>query len=322
MTTDVRHGYEAAHEGCVLIDRSDVAKLWVAGRDRFDLLHRMSTNDMLHMGQNEGRATVLTTSLGRIVDFIVTLNLGKRALILGSKGRAPEVSDWLARHIFFQDKVVITDATGELGQFGLYGAKAGAVADNLVTGSTKLPIYHSLPTGDSRLVRVPDLAGGGFEVIGPRSEIDSLVAEVKRFGAVTASSHLYDLLRVEEGMPGVDCEISGKYIPLEVGLWDAVSFNKGCYIGQEIIARMESRGKLAKKIIGLRSESELPIGATLRTQEGGGRGIVTSSVHSPRLGWIAIGLLKPDFAEPGTRLTVERNGHLLPVTVTSLPFGN
>ena len=84
---------------------------------------------------------------------------------------------------------------------------------------------------------------------------------------------------------------------------------------------MESRGKLAKKIIGLRSESELPIGAALRTQEGGGRGIVTSSVHSPRLGWIAIGLLKPDFAEPGTRLTVERNGDLLPVTVTSLPFG-
>ena len=319
---DICHGYDAAHSGCVLIDRSDVARLWVTGRDRLDLLHRMSTNDLMNMQQNEGRATVLTTAVGRIVDVLVTLHLGKQVLLLGSPGKAIEVRDWLARYIFYQDEVVISDATGELGQFGLYGAGADALVETMAVGAKQLSLHHVINTDGAWIVRAHNLAGGGYEVIAKPSVIEKLAIDAQSLGAVQASEELYDLLRIEAGLPGAGREISDAYIPLEVGLSDAVSFDKGCYIGQEIIARMESRGKLAKTLIGLRSDSELPSGATLRSRDGGRRGIITSSVHSPRLGWIGIGLIKPDMAEPGALLAVERNGDSLPVTVTTLPFGN
>ena len=192
-------------------------------------------------------------------------------------GRAVQICDWLAKHIFFQDEVTIKDATGELGQFGLYGAKAADVAEYLSSGAAELPLYHALPFGNSWVVRVPDLAGGGWEVVAARRDIESMATHLENFGAVPAERELYDLLRVEAGLPGAGSEISEAYIPLEVGLWDAVSFDKGCYIGQEIIARMESRGKLAKTLIGLRSDTEMRSGTTLRTQDGDRSGIVTSS---------------------------------------------
>lgn len=321
MVTDIPHGYEAAYSGCVLIDRNDVSRLWASGRDSLDLLHRMSTNDLMHMMQNEGRATVLTTAQGRIVDYLVTINLGKRVLLLGSHGRSEQVRKWLDKHIFFHDEVTIIDATGELGQLGLYGYRSSSVADVLVSGAANLSLYHTLSTGQVWVMRSPALAGGGYELIGPRADIESLATRAEQLGAVWAGSELYEILRIEEGFPGIGSEISDKYIPLEVGLWEAVSFDKGCYIGQEIIARMESRGKLAKTLIGLRSDTEMRSGTTLRTQDGDRSGIVTSSIHSPRMGWIGLGLIKPDLCMPGLTVTAELNGELLPVTVRSLPFG-
>ena len=120
-------------------------------------------------------------------------------------------------------------------------------------------------------------------------------------------------------MPGASHEIDGSNIPLEIGLRDAISFTKGCYTGQEIIARLDSRRKLAKTLVGLRSSDEIPIGATLKAP-GESSGVVTSSTYSPRLGWIGLGLVKPAVCSPGTTLSVTKDGFSGSASVSTLPF--
>jgi aminomethyltransferase len=114
--------------------------------------------------------------------------------------------------------------------------------------------------------------------------------------ADSSSADAFEILRVEAGLPKMGAEIREDSIPLEVGLWDEVSFVKGCFVGQEIIARMESRGKLAKQLVGIRLDSQAQPGSTLK-QGGQTIGTLTSVVESPRLGWIGLASGRPSALE-------------------------
>jgi aminomethyltransferase len=107
-----------------------------------------------------------------------------------------------------------------------------------------------------------------------------------------AERQAYEALRIEAGLPAAGREITSEAIPLEVGLWEAVSFSKGCYIGQEIIARMESRGRRARQLAGVRLEQAAQPGAPLR-QGNSLQGSLTSVAESPRLGWIGLAVVRP-----------------------------
>jgi folate-binding protein YgfZ len=123
---------------------------------------------------------------------------------------------------------------------------------------------------------------------------------------------------VEAGRPEFGRELGDEYIPLEAGLWPDVSFTKGCYTGQEIIARMESRQKLAKHLVGLRFDDEvlLPAGLFVDEHE---VGTVTSVVHSPQLGWIGLGYLKTQGKD--APVVESRSGErTVGVQVVALPF--
>lgn len=298
--------YKNAIEGCGLYDQADYARLWATGRDRIDLIHRMSTNDLLNMQVNEGRATVLTTAVARMVDRVIVLNLGERALVLGSRGTGEVIRRWLSSYIFFNDDVKYTNAGNELGQFLLFGPQAGSVANTLAPGARNLSLHHVIQSGDVILGRGEVLAGESYFVIAPQAKMNSLREVAVAAGAAEVSREVYEVVRVESGLPEYGHEIGEEFIPLEAGLWNDISFSKGCYIGQEIIARMESRGKLAKTLVGLKAGEVLQAGS----------GPVTSVANSPRFGWIGLAFLKPAEAEPGA--TVEVGG--THATVAPLPF--
>jgi aminomethyltransferase len=132
------------------------------------------------------------------------------------------------------------------------------------------------------------------------------------------SEGTYQTLRVEAGCPEFGHELGDDYIPLEANLWNDVSFKKGCYTGQEIIARMESRQKLAKRLVGLRFEEAITLPATLWIAEQE-VGTVTSAVHSPALSWIGLGYLKRRGTEG--QVVQSRSGERMVRTIVStLPF--
>jgi len=241
-----------------------------------------------------------------MVDRLIVLNLGERALVLGSRGTGQVIRRWLSGYIFFNDDVKFTDAGSELGQFVLFGPKAGSVADVLAPGASNLKLYQVIQVNEVIVGRGDPLAGESYFVLAPQAQIGGLRAAAMAAGAAEVDREVYDVVRVESGLPEYGHEIGEGFIPLEAGLWDDISFSKGCYIGQEIIARMESRGKLAKTLVGLTAADPLQPGS----------GPVTSVVQSPRFGWIGLAFLKPAEAEPGT--AVEAGGTL--ATVAPLPF--
>jgi aminomethyltransferase len=307
--------YAAAHTGAVAIWRNQEGRIRALDRDRLDLLHRMSTNDLNSLPAGEARLTVLTTPIARMVDVLWVLNRGETALALAGEGRATAVRRWLAGYIFYNDKVKFLDASAELAQFGVYGPQAAPVAEALLAGAATLADNHFLEQDEVIVLRGRPLAGDGYTVIAPAARAPELWQRAVAAGCAPAGDQAYEWLRLKAGQPAAGHEVTDGYIPLEANLWPAVSFTKGCYIGQEIIARMESRGKLARRLTGLRLEAPVEAGAEART-EAGAAGTVTSAGVLPDLGPVALAYLKTAQAVPGQPLTV--NGTL--GRVVELPF--
>jgi aminomethyltransferase len=190
-----------------------------------------------------------------------------------------------------------------LGQLGLYGPQAADVAAALSPGAEALAENHSHERDGVMVLRGRPLAGGGYTLIAPAAQIEALWTRAIAAGAVPAGEAAFQWLRLVAGLPYVGHELTEDYIPLEANLWHAVSLQKGCYIGQEIIARMESRGKLARRLVGLRLEAPVLEGAAVMAG-GATAGTVTTAGDLPDLGPVALAFLKTGQCEPGTAVSV------------------
>lgn len=228
-------------------------RVQMTGRTRLEFLHRMSTGDVSKLTQGQGAATVLTTPIGRMVDLTPTLALDDAVILLTGANHAAQVVQWLRRYVLYNDEVKVHDISAATQMAGLFGAQADPWLQSLnpeaYAALRDAPIYASVQQGQQLWVKAPPLSGAGYYVVGVGA-----LAQVKMgLGVDVAVAPIaeYESLRIAHGYPTFPNEISEDYIPLEAGLWDAVSFSKGCYIGQEIIARMESRNQMAKRLVQL-----------------------------------------------------------------------
>ena len=283
---------EAARETAVLTDRSDLGMLIFSGETRFDLLNRMSTQKIISMNKGEGTATVLTTDIGRIIDRLILYATSKTIYALTGENNSEAIARYLMRFVFFQDDFQIQDISQDTVIFGVYGRQARQkVIDAGFTGE-ELPLHHWRQSkfGDviAYLHRTDPIHGDGYFVLGEAKDREALWQRLLDVGITVTDAAAFDYLRIEAGLPRFGHELTNNYIPLEANLWDDVSFNKGCYIGQEIIARMESRGRLAKKLVRLTADAPLEVGATLLA-DGKKAGTVTSTAVGTT-GSIALGV--------------------------------
>ena len=168
------------------------------------------------------------------------------------------------------------------------------------------------------IARADPIGGGGFHLIFDHAAHTLIWQALIDAGVTPIGDAAYQVLRVEAGRPEFGRELGDEYIPLEAGLWADVSFTKGCYTGQEIIARMESRHKLAKQLMGLRFESEIVLPTTLFSDDHE-IGTVTSVVQSPRLGWIGLGYLKTQGLD-GAMVESRSSERTVSARVVALPF--
>ncbi|MBZ0281247.1 MAG: folate-binding protein YgfZ [Anaerolineae bacterium] len=318
---DLQAEYQAGLETAVLMDRSHEGRLMAQGRDRLALLQRISTNDVLNMQADEGRPTILTNATGRMIDRLMVYNQGENTLITTEPGRGESVRGYLQRQVFFNDDFRLHDLAGETRLFTLHGPEADQVIETLTdktslqTGDGAKRQYRSVQaeiTGIKvTLAERKGLSGGQWAIIAPLEQAAAIWIAVmeagKSRGLRAAGSLAFNTLRIRAGRPGVGRELSQDYIPLEAGLWDEVSFSKGCYTGQEIIARMESRGKLAKAMVRLELAQMIDAPAQLYA-EGKLVGTLTSSVETPQGERVGIGFVKLNFAEPEQTLTAGEQG--------------
>ena len=316
--------YAAAQTGSVMLDAAAWGRLKFTGKNRVDFLHRLSTNDLLKVAIGQGAGTVFTTPIARIIDRTVVYVRENDVLMLTSRGNQARVMQWLRKYLFFNDDVQIKDVTDETALISLYGATANQVSAQ-VTGLelAGLPLHHwravQIAGGEVMIARADSIGHGGFHLICDRNAQTSVWQALLDVGVAPLSEETYQVLRVEAGLPEFGRELGDEYIPLEANLWNDVSFKKGCYTGQEIIARMESRQKLAKRLVGLRFDGPVALPASLWIDDHEA-GLVTSVVHSPALGWIGLGYLRTIEGAEAQMVQSRSADRIVPTKVSALPF--
>ena len=326
--SDALAEYKAAREGAALHDSSYIGRLKATGEDVLDLLHRISTNEVVSLQPGQGAPTVLTTDRGRILDLITVLNLGDHVLLLTSPQTRDEVIEWIDKYTFVED-IVLEDVTASTAMLSVMGPKAQALLGSLVgleleSFEPHQSAHVTIAGVESYVVRRDLVSLPRFEIVVQGESAEKVWQEVIAAGAVPIGLEAYEVLRVEMGAPGYDRELGESYNPLETGLWGSISFTKGCYIGQEVIARLDTYQKVQRHLVSLSFSPDAPVEeGTKLAREGKEVGRVTSVVKVPTTGeLIGLGYVRKEAAEVGTRMSfAEREGAWAKVEATILPFG-
>ena len=313
--TDVAAEYRAITEAAGRHDSSYSGRLKASGEDALDLLNRLSTNGIVNLAPGEGAPTILTTDRGRILDLLGVVNTGDYTLLLTSPGCQQAVIDWLDKYTIMED-LTVEDISGDTAQFTLCGPGA---ADAL-TSALSLPEETGLVDSLAPHAAMPATVGGcGVLVVkrplGGLSALDLVMdaadgadvwAALEEAGIPAVGQQAYEAALVQNGIPRHGREMSDAYNPLEAGLIGSVDFAKGCYIGQEVIARLDTYEKVQRYLVRLRfSEgAEVQEGAGLEL-EGRNVGKVTSLAALPATGeLVGLGYVRTARANPGQTLTL------------------
>lgn len=307
---DMAAEFQSALTGAILLDRSHEARLRLTGRDRLELVNRMSSNDLARLEAGAGLATIFTNANARILFRAACYNRPEGLLLIGEAGQGPALANYLRRNIFFGDQVAVEDLSAGSAQFALHGPAADAVIKALDARLTELPAFGSeeITALDMKLTvaRRKAVSGSHWSLICARDGAVALHGRLLELGGASglrpAGSLTYNSLRIRSGRPA-GLELSSDYIPLEVGLWDEVSFSKGCYTGQEIIARMESRERLAKTIVKLALDRYRPAPADVYA-DARKVGVLTSSVEAADGQCYALAVVRVNSSAAGVQLTV------------------
>ncbi|WP_414549247.1 YgfZ/GcvT domain-containing protein [Anabaena sp. CCY 0017] len=255
---------EAATAGVAVCDRSHWGRIRVSEDDRLRFLHNQSTNDFQSLQPGQGCDTVMVSSTARTIDLVSAYILEDAVLLLTSPSRRQSLFQWLDRYIFYADKVQLKDVTDETSTFSLIGAKSDAIVEKLGAGAIIGQPYGNHLQIDEVIVAVGSgLAEPGYTLILPTSEKAQLWQQILELGAVELSDRAWDMLRILQGRPAPDAELTDDYNPLEVGLWQTISFNKGCYIGQETIARLNTYKGVKQYLWGIRLNAPVEVGSAI-----------------------------------------------------------
>ncbi len=318
--------YRAAREGVAAMDRSAWGRVRMVGDDRRDFLHRMSTNEVRDLAPGILRQTILTSDIGRIVAVVTVYAFSDHLLLLTDPGGAERVVRHLRGYIFFRDKVEVADITGETGMLSLWGPRAavllGELAEQAISDLGADACVEVELDGISAVVSTTDeLNAAGYNLLVQRSDVESLRGRLVGAGAQLMDASVYRVLRVEAGYPALGQEIGDAFNPLEAGLKSIINFEKGCYIGQEVVARLDTYDKVKQHLVGVRLERVPVAGDRPALVSGDDRvGFLTSWVESPAYGPIALGyVLSKHLAPDMTVEAVDPEGNIAG-QVADLPF--
>ena len=291
--------YAVLTEGAGLLDRSSRGKLDVAGPDAAEYLQGQVTNDVLALAPGDACYAALLDPKAHIEADMRIVCHSPQELWLDTEPDAFAAVLAHLRTYKIGRRVAIADRTSERGLFSLIGPRAAEVA------------VHA---GKPSQVAATEL---GADVLVPAAAADEARAALLAAGAEEVGEQAAEIVRVERGIPRHGTDFGSENLPGEAGIVErAVSFTKGCYIGQEPVARMYHRGRPNRTLRGLRLTAAAPPGAPVST---GPKevGRLTSSVVSPRLGPIGLAILRRE-VEAGDEVRV---GDDVTATVTELPFG-
>ena len=310
----------AIDNGVVICDRSHWGLLKITGEDRLRYLHNQSTNDFEKLKPGEGSDTVFVTSTARTLDLATAYVTDDSVLVIVSPHRRQQLFAWLDRFIFPFDKVELTDISADKAIFSILGTESNTILNKVASENISLTniTNHQLVTisriRSVRIAKGSGLATPGYTLIMDSSVAGAVWSKLVAEGAVAFGDRLWENLRIQQGRPTPDKELTEDYNPLEAGLWQTISFEKGCYIGQETIARLNTYNGVKQKLWGIKLdrsvEPQTPI--TVADKKVG----VLTSYTDTSTGSFGLGYVRTKAGGEGLQVKVgEAEGELI-----SVPF--
>jgi aminomethyltransferase len=292
VTVKETAGYAALRHRAAWIDLSSRGKIRVSGEDRARLLHALSTNHVEQLRPGQGCYAFFLNAQGRILADANILCFEDHLLL----DTEPETRGKLLEHIdryVIADDVMLEDVTDRFATIAVEGPEAAAILERAGAAIPEVA-YSSTLWGDRIVARLGSTGSGGFCVLAPPAEKAAVVSQL---GIVEASLDDARRVRIENGRPRCGEEITERNLVAETGQLHAVHFNKGCYLGQEIVERVRSRGQIHRVLRRVEIETENPPSAGTKTD----RAEIAGAVFSPAVGkTVALAYVKVESAEPGT----------------------
>jgi len=319
--------YTIARQGAALFDVSSRGKIEAVGPEAAPFLHNLATNDIKTLPSGAGCEAFFTNVKARVIAHLWIY-----------RGQAPTPTLWLDvaparvapvmahldRHLI-SEQVELLDHTRDLAQLHLCGLEAPALAARVLgPGAAELALLHHLPgTQEGVLsIRRHDLTGApGFDVVATPAAARLLWQELTAAGAAPAGLETLETLRIEAGVPVDGVDMDENRFVVEVGRAQAISYTKGCYLGQEPIVMARDRGHVNRMLLGVKLSGDPAAPGTKLCRAGQEVGAVTSSTFSPRLGSaIALTYVRRGSQEPGTVLEIATASGAGEAVVCTLPF--
>jgi hypothetical protein len=311
----------AINNSVTLIDRSNWGLLKITGDDRLRFLHNQSTNNIQSLKLGEGCDTVFVNSTGRNIDLVTAYIQENQVLLLVSPEQNKRLYDWMDRYIFPFDKVAIKDVSNEYKIFTLMGEKSVELLSEWVDND-----FLKAPEFTHKIIIIDDieliitvgcnLKLTGFNLIISVEKASYIWDKLMAKNPILIDNKDYEKLRILQGRPIPNQELTEEYNPLETGLWDAISFNKGCYIGQETIARLNTYKGVKQKLWGIKLNQSIdPEKDNIIMVEGEKIGKITSYLATESENF-ALGYIRTKAGDIGLKVTIgEAQGE-----VVNLPF--
>ena len=319
--TDDASEYAALTTAAAVYDNSHLGRLKATGEDALDLINRLSTNKVIDLSPGQGAPTVLTTDRGRILDLIGVVNVDDYVLLLTSTGAQQQVIDWLDRYTIMED-LIVEDVTSQDTLLSVLGPESAAVlAQATAVELDELRPYHSILTNISghevRIISRPLGELPNFDLLTSHDAAADVWQCLLASGVAPAGEDAFQAMRMDYAVPVLGRELGDSYNPLEAGLIGSIDFAKGCYIGQEVIARLDTYQKVQKHLARLKFSTDAQVSqGDLMRSEGRDVGLVTSVARIPTDGEvIGLGYVRKANAKIGAILELEAGS----AEITALP---
>jgi folate-binding protein YgfZ len=295
-------GYEALRNSAAWLDLSARGKIKLTGEDRARLLHAMTTNHIQQLTPGTGCYAFFLNDKGRILADANILCRPEHFLL----DLEPEAHAKIYQHLdhfIIADDVTLEDVTDALATIAIEGPKASAV---LQAAGAPIPEadYSTVDWGSRVVARLNSSGSLGFFIFAPASEKPQIVAQIEAAGAVAADAEAFSVVRLEHGKARYGDDIGERFLAQEANQPQALHFSKGCYLGQEIVERVRSRGQIHRVLMPLVIETKAPPEPGTKLQNGENNvAEITSAAYSPALGKVvALAYIRTEQARPRTEI--------------------
>lgn len=312
-----------------IVDLSHWSKLKISGADAASFIHNYTTQNITALAEGDGLQTAVTTWKGTMIDHVFLYRLEDGLRLIGHPETAPAIRRAFEKFMINVD-VEIADLTAERGLLYVFGPSAARILEEAAGEPLADLAMHAfrlvyLNGADAMVARTWPLGGDGFMVLVPAEQVTDAFEAVRKAAEAHEARFIgmeaFDILRIEAGIPSFPQEINEDRNPWEVRLADSVSMNKGCYLGQEVIARLANYQKVQRHLVGLELEGPVEAGLSLLDENGKTIGLLTSVAFAPDAPRpVALGFLKPEWAEPGRKVRVATGEDPMNAEVRELPF--